>query len=97
MTAEVSLVLESAAHTLTIPSAAIEEPAEARPADASRGAEATVRVVNLEGLAERRTVRVGINNRINVQILAGLSAGDRVVIREDSASDHAARRSFGLF
>lgn len=40
----------------------------------------SVRVVRADGSIEARTVRIGINNRKEMQILSGLEAGERVVV-----------------
>lgn len=42
--------------------------------------EGTVKVVTAEGKIEQRKVQVGISNRVQVQILSGLSEGERVII-----------------
>jgi macrolide-specific efflux system membrane fusion protein len=74
MTAQVYVVLNEAKQVLLIPASAIEQ-------SGRRGA-ATVRVVGEDGKAEVRTVKVGINNNVNAQILEGLKAGDKVVVSE---------------
>ena len=43
------------------------------------GREATVQVVDAEGGQQSRTVRVGVSNDIEVEVLSGLSEGERVV------------------
>lgn len=44
---------------------------------------ATVRVLQADGTVVEQTVKVGINNRVNAQILSGLNKGDKVVISEE--------------
>jgi membrane fusion protein, macrolide-specific efflux system len=100
MTAEVIVVLCSAKHALTIPAAALDtaavaadDPGSAMPASALQ---ASVRTLDAQGVAHRRPVRVGINNRVTAQILDGLEAGDIVIVGEDSSSDSGRRRPFRL-
>lgn len=78
MTAEVHIVLAETAQALVIPTAALGEAL----ADGQR----TVRVVAADGQVERRSVRVGINNRLEAQALSGLSAGERVVVSDAVAT-----------
>jgi len=77
MTAEVHIVLAEAAQALVIPAAAL---GEALP-DAQR----TVRVA-ADGRVETRSIRVGINNRVEAQVLSGLSAGERVIVSDAVAT-----------
>ena len=77
MTAQVYVVLNEAKGVITIPSAAITQTGR-------RGA-ASVRVVNAEGQAVKREVKVGIDNNVNAQILEGLAVGDKVVLSEAQA------------
>jgi len=72
MTAQVRVVLDTAKSVLTIPVAALG----ARNSDGSY----PVRVLDAKGQAQVRTVQVGINNNVKVQINDGLAEGDRVVI-----------------
>lgn len=72
MTAQVRVVLDTAKSVLTIPVAALGE----RNSDGSY----PVRVLDAKGQAKVRTVQVGINNNVKVQINDGLVEGDRVVI-----------------
>ena len=77
MTAQVYVVLNEAKDVIIIPSAAIEQ--------TSRRGPASVRIVNAEGKAEKRVVKVGIDNNVNAQILEGLVVGDKVVLSEAAA------------
>ena len=79
MTAEVNIVLGEARGALTVPSTALEK------VDAARG-RYRVRVLGADQRIEPREVRVGMNNKVDAQILEGLRAGDQVVIGEASAS-----------
>jgi len=74
MTAQVYVVLNEAKGVITIPSAAI--------AQAGRRGPTSVRVVNAQGKAEKREVKVGINNNVNAEILEGLAVGEKIVLSE---------------
>lgn len=77
MTAQVEIVLSRATQVLMVPFAALG----ARADDGTY----TVRVLDGEGRAVARTVRIGMNNRVDAQVLSGLRAGERVVVGEASA------------
>jgi len=77
MTAQVYIVLNEAKGVITIPSASIEQ--------SGRRGSASVRVVNAAGKAEKRAVKVGVNNNVNAEILEGLAVGDKVVLSEAAA------------
>lgn len=77
MSAEVNIILGSAADVLTIPSSALPE-------TAATGA-AQVRVEK-DGRIETRRVEIGLNNKITAEVRSGLSEGERVVIGEGSAA-----------
>jgi len=86
MTAQVSIVLGNAKDALTIPSSALGK----------RGKGGTYNVRVLEGEGEHakvvnREVKVGLNNRVQAQILSGLKAGEKVVVGEASADAGKAR------
>lgn len=82
MTAEVSIVLASARHVLTIPSAALTP--------TGVPGRATVRVLEDPGVQPSvREVRVGINNAVTAQVLSGLREGEQVVIGRGGASGGA--------
>ncbi len=86
MTAQIYIVIDQAKDALLVPSAAIQE----RPAkNTSEGQAKTnniVRVLSDDGTVEPRTVEVGIDNRVNAQILSGLKEGEQVIIGEGSAN-----------
>nr|WP_313976257.1 efflux RND transporter periplasmic adaptor subunit [uncultured Psychrobacter sp.] len=46
---------------------------------------AMVRVLKADGEVVEQTVKVGINNRVNAEILSGLKEGDEVILSEESA------------
>lgn len=78
MTAQVYIVLNEAKQVLTIPAAALGE--------RGRKGMTTVRVLDEDGKALERQVKVGINNNVNAQILEGLAVGDKVVTGEAPAA-----------
>lgn len=74
MTANVHVVINSAKQALTIPVAALGP---------TTGADHyTVQVVDAAGNVVPRQVVTGISDRLNVQIMSGLKAGEKVVVRE---------------
>lgn len=71
---------------LTIPEAALQSAAKTKKAKASKGAEPRaeekayiVRVLR-EGRAEERLISVGLQTRMQAQVLSGLSAGEEVIV-----------------
>jgi macrolide-specific efflux system membrane fusion protein len=86
MTAQVSLVLGNAKDALLIPSSALGK--------RNKNGSYTARV--LEGAGEQakvvnREVKIGLNNRVQAQVLSGLKAGEKVVVGEASADPGKAR------
>ncbi|VWC18773.1 macrolide transporter subunit MacA [Burkholderia lata] len=81
MTAQVSIVLGNARNALSIPAAALGEK--------RKDGTYAVRVLRADGSTETRNVRIGINNNVRVEVLAGLKDGERVVIGEAAGDDHA--------
>lgn len=73
MTAQVSIVLSAVKNAVLVPLTAVEGAPRA-------GGMARVRVVNADGVAEARQVRVGIDNGSDIQILGGLRAGETIVL-----------------
>lgn len=71
MTTQVNIVLSEAKNALVVPSTALgEKDAQGR---------YLVRVLDEEGHAHERRVKIGINTNAQVQITEGLKAGERVV------------------
>ena len=52
-----------------------------------------VRVLQADGSAQPKQVLIGINNRVNAQVLAGLKEGDQVVIADSSDTSAASANS----
>ena len=50
---------------------------------------ANVRVLKADGEVVEQAVTVGINNRVNAQILSGLTEGDEVILSEEDATKKA--------
>jgi macrolide-specific efflux system membrane fusion protein len=78
MTAEVNIVLGEARGALTVPSTALEK------VDSASG-RYRVRVLRDDQRVVPREVRVGMNNKVDAQVLEGLREGEQVVIGEASA------------
>ncbi|MBN3788249.1 macrolide transporter subunit MacA [Burkholderia sp. Ac-20353] len=80
MTAQVGIVLSNASNALSIPAAALGEK--------RKDGTYAVRVLCADGSTETRAVRIGINNNVRVEVLAGLEDGERVVIGDATADAH---------
>jgi len=78
MTTEVHIVLNEAKQVLTIPSSALDKPG---PDGRYR-----IRVLMPDKSIETRDVSIGINNRVNAQVLDGLKEGEQVIVGEAKAS-----------
>ena len=81
MTAQVYIVLEQAKNALNIPAAAITK----------KAGKTTVRVLNAAGEPEQREVNIGLNNRVDAQVLSGLKAGDKVLLGGESGLETQSR------
>lgn len=75
MTAQVSIVLHETRQALCIPSSALGE----KQADGTY----SVRILT-NGKPERRKIKIGISNKIQVQVLEGLREGETVIIGDSS-------------
>lgn len=82
MTTEVNIVLGEARGALTIPATALEKAGDGR---------YRVRVLGRDQRVEPREVRIGMNNKIDAQVLDGLREGEQVVIGEASANATSAQ------
>ena len=78
MTAQVYIILEQAKDAIIIPATAINQ--------MDGQGNATIRVVDEAGNVTQRKVKTGINNNVDVQILDGLKAGEKVIVSEASSS-----------
>ncbi len=76
MTAQVSLLLGEAKNALLVPIQAVH---------AGEGKKQQVQVLTPNGQLETRTVKTGITDNVDIQILAGLKAGETVVLSQPSA------------
>lgn len=93
MTAQVYIVVNQAKNALLIPSAALQPVSKSKKSDVSdtltkansdsSATTAMVRVLNAGGEVVEQTVNVGINNRVNAEILSGLKEGDEVILSEE--------------
>ncbi len=83
MTAQVSIVLDSVKDTLFVPVAALNAAGD------------EVQVLE-QGQPQPRTVKTGLNDKVRVQILSGLTEGDAVIIGTGAGGESAsAGRRFG--
>ncbi|MEJ6552417.1 efflux RND transporter periplasmic adaptor subunit [Psychrobacter pacificensis] len=82
MTAQIYIIVNEAKNTLLVPSTVIQERRAKEKGKSTTGK--FVRVLKDDGTVEERTVEVGIDNRVNAQILSGLKEGEEVIISEES-------------
>ncbi|WP_312960236.1 efflux RND transporter periplasmic adaptor subunit [Stutzerimonas nitrititolerans] len=87
MTAQVSIVLDSARDVPSIPSSALGR--------ASRDGLYTVQVLKADGGVEPRRIRIGLEDSINVQVLEGLELGEQVVLGDAAAGSSTVMRGRG--
>ncbi|NLR35575.1 efflux RND transporter periplasmic adaptor subunit [Aeromonas hydrophila] len=78
MTAQVHIVLATERNALVIPAIALSGD--------------SVQVVDEAGQPQWRQVRVGLNNKVDAQILAGLAAGEAVVVSQLTAQNQQSGR-----
>jgi membrane fusion protein, macrolide-specific efflux system len=90
MTAQVAIVINEAKAAITIPAAALgQKQIDAAKPDVARY---EVRVLSTDGKAETKTIKVGINNNVKVEVLEGLAEGEKVITSDDlkkGAGDNA--------
>ena len=86
MTAQIYIIIDQAKDALLVPSAAIQERPARNQTEGQAKTSKVVRVLNDDGTVEPRTVEVGIDNRVNAQILSGVKEGEQVIIGEGSAN-----------
>lgn len=82
MTAQVSIVVAEAKQALTIPAMALGE--------ALPDGRWHVDVLGQDGQPQSRTVRIGINNHVNVEVLDGLKAGEAVITGRSAPGEKSA-------
>ena len=85
MTTEVNIVLGEARGALTIPATALDK--------TGPDGRYHVRVLDADQRVVSREVRIGMNNKIDAQVLDGLREGEQVLIGEASASAATAATS----
>lgn len=99
MTAQVYIIINQAKDALLIPSAALQPASKtgksknsknlttknttANADSDSTATMANVRVLKADGTVVEQAVTVGINNRVNAEILSGLKKGDEVILSEE--------------
>ena len=90
MTAQIYIIVNEAQNTLLVPSTVIQEKRAKEKGKSTTGK--FVRVLKDDGTVEERTVEVGIDNRVNAQILSGLKEGEEVIISEESGKKSGSGR-----
>lgn len=88
MTAQVSIVLGSAEEALLIPSQVLTSKSE-------RNDQYRVSIL-VDGKIEKRKVEIGINNKVQAQVLSGLNEGDQVILGQSSIKEVRTRSALQL-
>jgi membrane fusion protein, macrolide-specific efflux system len=89
MTAQVSIVLDSAENALLVPSQIlVEQPGEANSYQVP---------IKHRDQVEYRKVTVGINNKVYAQILSGLNEGDEIVVGRSSGNEATSSGAASVF
>ena len=88
MTAQVSIVLGSAEEALLIPSQVLTSKSE-------RNDQYRVSIL-VDGKVEKRKVEIGINNKVQAQVLSGLNEGDQVILGQSSIKEVRTRSALQL-
>ncbi|MEE4250804.1 MAG: efflux RND transporter periplasmic adaptor subunit [Alcanivoracaceae bacterium] len=96
MTAQVFFVIAAAENTLLLPISVLTEQRVPQSSTDADGTPATVMVLDHSGNLVERPIRVGISNRIQIEILEGLSEGDEVVSSVAGGSGSQARPPMGM-
>ena len=92
MTAQIYIIVNEAKNALLVPSTVIQEKRSKGKEKGKAAASKFVRVLKEDGTVEERTVEVGIDNRVNAQILSGLKEGEEVIISEESGKKSGSGR-----
>ena len=95
MTAQVSIVLQKIENALFLPSGALTRSRGVKGAPSGY----TVRVLKGdagEQKIEERAVKIGLNNRVQAQVLEGLQEGERVVVGQAGAAGAPGAKPRGL-
>ncbi len=82
MTAKVNIVARKASDVLLVPAAALG----ARKPDGRYPVRVVVALRDGGQRVETRDVRIGLNNRIDAEVVSGLKAGEEVVVGEDTSA-----------
>lgn len=88
MTAQVSIVLGSAEEALLIPSQVLTSKSE-------RNDQYRVSIL-VDGKVEKRKVEIGINNKVQAQVLSSLNEGDQVILGQSSVKEVRTRSELQL-
>ncbi|WP_018151710.1 efflux RND transporter periplasmic adaptor subunit [Leeia oryzae] len=87
MTAQVYVVLADARKVLTVPASALGQ----RQPDGSY----LVKVMGREKEVSSRRIRIGINNRVSVEVVSGLKEGEQIILGDASLTTSSSTRRGG--
>ncbi|WP_352258258.1 efflux RND transporter periplasmic adaptor subunit [Psychrobacter sp. TB55-MNA-CIBAN-0194] len=95
MTAQIYVIIDEAKDALLVPSTVVQERAAKKKVEGQAQTSKYVRVLKDDGSVEERAVTVGIDNRVNAQILSGLKEGEEVIISGESTKKSGSGRGPG--
>ncbi|WP_421091287.1 efflux RND transporter periplasmic adaptor subunit [Pseudochrobactrum sp. MP213Fo] len=87
MTAEIHIILGNAKNVLLIPSSALTDPDE--------DGKYTVRVMEKDGSITEKPVETGLNDKVMVEILSGLTEGEKIVTSHTGTTNDTPRNRRG--
>lgn len=87
MTAEIHIILGNAKNVLLIPSTALSEP--------DKDGKITVRVMANDGTISRKPVETGLNDKVLVEIRAGITEGEKIVTGDSEGGPSVPRSGRG--
>lgn len=96
MTAQVFFVIAAAKNTLLLPATVVTTQRPPQSLTDANGATSSVTLVDQNGHLIEHQIRVGISNRIQIEVLEGLNEGDQVVTSMAAGSEHQARPPMGM-
>jgi macrolide-specific efflux system membrane fusion protein len=95
MTAQIYVIIDEAKDALLVPSTVVQERSAKKKVEGQAQTSKYVRVLKADGSVEERAVTVGIDNRVNAQILSGLKEGEEVIISGESTKKSGSGKSRG--
>lgn len=96
MSAQVYFIQDRAQDAILVPTAALKDAPHDSNNQGNSSSTAIVTIKTNSGATQERTVRIGIRNRVQAQVLSGLEDGDTVIINNQAPATSANSKS-GMF